>query len=96
MEGLAGSLRGLGTGRQPSLWERLPEVRVPTLLVVGEEDGKFTRVAYEMTKRLPEARVVVVPGAGHTVHLENPAGFAAALEEFLNSAESKPFGNPIP
>jgi len=79
--GLAGALRGLGTGALPSLWDRLSEVRVPVALVVGERDEKFTVVAEKMARGLPEANVVVVPDAGHAVHLEAPERVAAVIRE---------------
>lgn len=76
---LAACLRGLGTGRQPSFWDRLGEVRAPTLLLAGGEDEKFTRLARAMGKAIPEARVHVVRGAGHTVHLEAPEAWLDAV-----------------
>ena len=80
---LAGSLRGVGTGHLPSLWDRLEELSAPTLLLVGEEDAKFVEIARRMEKRIPGARSVVVPGAGHTVHLERPDAWLAAVVAFL-------------
>ena len=80
---LAASLRGVGTGALPSLWDRLEDVPVPTLLLVGEEDGKFTGIARRMTERMPRASLVVVPGAGHTVHLERPDAWLSAVLGFL-------------
>ena len=77
--GLAAALRGLGTGALPSLWDRLPEVRAPVTLVVGERDRKFSAIASDMARRLPVAEVVVVGHAGHAVHLEAPARAAAAI-----------------
>ena len=77
--GLARALRGLGTGALPSLWRRLPDVRVPTALVVGARDERFLAVAARMASALPEADVAVVPGAGHAVHLEAPAAVARAI-----------------
>jgi 2-succinyl-6-hydroxy-2,4-cyclohexadiene-1-carboxylate synthase len=79
--GLARALRGLGTGALPSLWERLGDVQLPVTLVVGERDTKFTAIAEQMALSLPRARVVVVPGAGHAVHLEAPERVAALLAE---------------
>jgi 2-succinyl-6-hydroxy-2,4-cyclohexadiene-1-carboxylate synthase len=76
---LARALRGLGTAALPSLWERLREIRVPVALVVGERDEKFRAIAAEMAAKLPDAAVVVVPGAGHAVHLEAPDATAAAV-----------------
>jgi 2-succinyl-6-hydroxy-2,4-cyclohexadiene-1-carboxylate synthase len=71
-EGLANSLCGMGTGAQPSLWPRLPDMRLPVRLVAGELDMKFVQIGQEMAAQLPQATLHVVPGAGHTVHLERP------------------------
>ncbi|NLF64314.1 MAG: 2-succinyl-6-hydroxy-2,4-cyclohexadiene-1-carboxylate synthase [Chloroflexi bacterium] len=70
--GLAGSLRGMGTGVQPSLWERLGELRPPTLLLAGALDEKFVGIARKMARAIPEATLDLVPDAGHTIHLEQP------------------------
>ena len=56
--GLANSLRGMGTGTQPSLWERLPELKIPTLLMAGELDTKFVGIASQMYDLLPEAQMM--------------------------------------
>lgn len=86
--GLAGSLRGFGAGAAEPVWERLCEIAVPTLLVVGEKDDKFRRLAAQMVERIPAAEIAVVPAAGHNTHLENPSAFAARVSEFLNSASA--------
>lgn len=91
---LAAALRGLGTGALPSLWERLGEVVAPTLLLVGELDGKFVEIAERMATRIPDARVVVVPGAGHTVHSERPVEWLAAVTGFLGSTAVPAGENP--
>jgi 2-succinyl-6-hydroxy-2,4-cyclohexadiene-1-carboxylate synthase len=77
--GLAAALRGLGTGVLPSLWDRLPALEIPVTLVVGERDAKFRATAEQMAAALPDAALRVVPGAGHAVHLENPAAVAAII-----------------
>ena len=77
--GLAAALRGLGTGALPSLWDRLGELTIPVELVVGERDAKFRATAERMAAALPDARLAVVPGAGHAVHLEAPAAVAAII-----------------
>jgi 2-succinyl-6-hydroxy-2,4-cyclohexadiene-1-carboxylate synthase len=74
--GLARALRGLGTGALPSLWGRLDELKMPVTLVAGERDQRFTSIARQMAKLIDEVDVVVVPGAGHAVHLEAPEGVA--------------------
>jgi 2-succinyl-6-hydroxy-2,4-cyclohexadiene-1-carboxylate synthase len=77
--GLAAALRGLGTGVMEPLWQRLPELRIPVALVVGERDAKFRALAERMAAALPDATLHVVPGAGHAVQLERPAAVAALL-----------------
>ena len=85
--GLADSLRRCGTGAQPSQWDRLGELgarRLPVLLVVGEHDAKFRAIAEAMAAAIgPSASIAVVPGAGHTAHLEQPAAFLATARPFL-------------
>jgi pimeloyl-ACP methyl ester carboxylesterase len=61
------------------LWERLGELTLPVTLVVGERDAKFRALGERMTARLPDARLVVVPGAGHAVQLEAPEAVAYQL-----------------
>jgi 2-succinyl-6-hydroxy-2,4-cyclohexadiene-1-carboxylate synthase len=77
--GLAAALRGLGTGALPSLWKRLGDLGMPVELVVGERDKKFQVIAGLMAPALPAARVHVVSGAGHAVHLEAPEAVAEVI-----------------
>jgi 2-succinyl-6-hydroxy-2,4-cyclohexadiene-1-carboxylate synthase len=83
--GLINSMRGLGTGVQPSLWHKLDQISCPTLLVVGENDHKFTGIALKMAASMRQVRVSIVDGAGHTVHLEKPNEFDHLLLNFLQS-----------
>jgi 2-succinyl-6-hydroxy-2,4-cyclohexadiene-1-carboxylate synthase len=85
--GLRSALRQLGTGAQPSLWDRLAEVDVPVLLIAGARDAKFTGIAREMKARLPHAHLEVIPDCGHSPHLEWPQRTAAALIGFLTLSE---------
>jgi 2-succinyl-6-hydroxy-2,4-cyclohexadiene-1-carboxylate synthase len=77
--GLARALRGLGTGALPPLWGRLSELSMPVVLIAGEEDGKFSAIASSMAAAIRAARVLIVPGSGHAVHLEDPAAVADAI-----------------
>jgi 2-succinyl-6-hydroxy-2,4-cyclohexadiene-1-carboxylate synthase len=81
--GLANSLRGMGTGAQPSLWEQLPGLSVSTLLLAGALDEKFKIIAEQMATYLPKATVAIVPDAGHTIHLEQPQAFQTQVINFL-------------
>jgi pimeloyl-ACP methyl ester carboxylesterase len=80
---LAAALVGLGTGKLPSLWDTLARIETPTLLIAGELDAKYAEIARRMSRRMPNARAVVVSGAGHTVHLEAPAAWLDAVVGFL-------------
>ncbi|TFB13807.1 2-succinyl-6-hydroxy-2,4-cyclohexadiene-1-carboxylate synthase [Filobacillus milosensis] len=77
--GLALSLRTMGTGEQPSMWNRLKELNVPALLITGEKDNKFTSLNESMKKKLPEAEHHVISNVGHAVHLENPEIFGKII-----------------
>ncbi len=90
--GLAGSLRGAGTGAQPSFWHDLGDVTAPTLLLVGDEDPKFRAVAMRMGAGLPRSTMEVVPDAGHAAHLENPGHVVATVREFLDEVDDLPRG----
>lgn len=83
-EGLANSLRGLSVGAQESLWERLPYIHVPTLLIAGQLDEKFTTIARRMDQALPHAALEIVEDAGHAVHLEQPEKFDEVILGFLH------------
>ena len=93
--GLAYALRRLGTGAQEPLWDRLATLRPPTLLVAGALDAKFAAIATEMAAAIgPRARVALVPGAGHAVHLERPGELAALVEGFLDPSRPGPPAGP--
>ena len=77
--GLAASLRGMGTGTMEPVWDRLGELTMPAVVVTGERDAKFRALGERLADGLPDARLVVVPGAGHAVHLDAPAAVADAL-----------------
>jgi pimeloyl-ACP methyl ester carboxylesterase len=62
----------------------LPKIAVPTLLIAGERDQAAPlKTMQRMAETIPGSRLVVIPGAGHMVHLERPAEFRAALLPFL-------------
>ena len=81
-QGLANSLRGLGTGMQPSFWGQLAKLSTPTLLLAGELDPKFTEIARQMAAQLPQATIITVAQAGHTIHLEQPLAFQQQVLAF--------------
>ena len=88
-DGLAGSLRGAGTGAQPSYWHDLAGIAAPVLLVVGDEDPKFRAIAMRMAAGLIRSAIEVVPGAGHAAHLENPDHVRAAITELVDEVDGR-------
>ncbi|MXV93546.1 MAG: 2-succinyl-6-hydroxy-2,4-cyclohexadiene-1-carboxylate synthase [Chloroflexi bacterium] len=84
--GLAKSLRGMGSGAQPSLWAELPSLQAPTLLVVGGLDDKFRRINAAMQDAIPDAWLEIIGDAGHNAHLEKPGKFTRLLMAHLAAA----------
>jgi 2-succinyl-6-hydroxy-2,4-cyclohexadiene-1-carboxylate synthase len=91
--GLASSLRGLGTGTMAPLYDRLGQATCKTLLIVGELDQKYRTFGEHLASALPDARLVVVPKAGHAVHLEQPVVFGHTVSDFLESRSSVESGS---
>jgi pimeloyl-ACP methyl ester carboxylesterase len=68
----------------PKLKHRLHRIKVPTLLIWGEHDGIVTP-AYGVSycKLIPDARLALIPQAGHLPQIEQPQAFLAELRQFL-------------
>jgi 2-succinyl-6-hydroxy-2,4-cyclohexadiene-1-carboxylate synthase len=81
--GLATSLRGAGQGSMEPLFDRLRDIRCPTLVVAGAEDPIGCRRAGAIAAGIPDARLTVIDGAGHVPHLERPAAFRRLVLSFL-------------
>jgi 2-succinyl-6-hydroxy-2,4-cyclohexadiene-1-carboxylate synthase len=79
--GLAEALRAYGPGVMTPVWDRLGELTMPVTVIVGERDTKFMAFAERYLKLLPDARLVVIPGAGHGIPREAPRELAAAIME---------------
>lgn len=86
-EGLAASLRGMGTGAQPYLGDRLADLALPVLVMAGEEDAKFAAIGRDLARAIPSSRLTLIPNAGHTPHLEQPQRWASALDAFIAESE---------
>lgn len=64
----------------------LPEIAVPTLVVVGQEDEMTPpAVARALTDAIPSAAMTVIPGAGHLAPLEAPTAVTRVCAEFLEA-----------
>jgi pimeloyl-ACP methyl ester carboxylesterase len=80
--GIADALAGLAARADST--PTLREIRVPTLVVVGEEDTITPLAEAEILRRgIANSRLAVVPRAGHLSNMENPAEFSRAVSAFL-------------
>lgn len=75
-------------GPVPTVIDALPSIRVPTLVLVGERDADYLRAADVMAARIPGAKRVAIPGAGHCANLEETDAFDRAVLDFLAGLSS--------
>ena len=73
---------------EADLRDVLPRVRVPTLLLYGDNDVRAPLdVATALRAAIPESRLVVLPGVGHVSSVETPDVFNQHLRAFLSDAQ---------
>lgn len=85
--GLARAARGMLTQRDARVIESLPGVAVPSVVIVGAQDTPFLAASDYMAAKIPGAKKIVVEGAGHSVNIDKPEAFNAALMGFLKDVE---------
>lgn len=71
------------SGPAPATLDRLAELAAPTLVLVGALDTAYLRAAEVMTARIPGAKNVTIPNAGHCVNIEQAEAFNRAVLGFL-------------
>jgi len=84
--GLARAARGMLTQRDSRVIESLPHIKVPSVVIVGANDTPFLAASDYMAAKIPGAKKVVIPDAGHAANIDQPAAFNQALLEFLQGA----------
>ncbi len=84
-QGLAHAARGMLAQQDASVIDSLPDIRVPTLIIVGDRDTPFIAPSEYMVKKIPGAQIEVIAGAGHSSNLDQPAAFNKVILEFLDS-----------
>jgi 2-succinyl-6-hydroxy-2,4-cyclohexadiene-1-carboxylate synthase len=87
--GLANSLRGAGTGCEPSVIDLLGGIVVPTLVIAGALDQAYVEHGRAIQVGIPHSSLEVVEGAGHAVHFEKPDALADVTRAFLRKIESR-------
>ena len=84
-QGLAHAARGMLAQQDSRVIDGLASIRVPTLIIVGDQDTPFLAPCEYMAKKIPGARLEVIAGAGHASNLDQPEAFDRALLSFLDS-----------
>lgn len=74
----------LSPGRQTPLWDCLPHLPMPVLLLSGTLDSRYAHISQKMAALIPNARTLSLPAAGHNVHAEQPQAVQAALQQFYD------------
>ena len=82
--GLARAARGMLTQRDAGVIASLPDIRVPSIVVVGSQDTPFLAASDYMASKIPGARKDVIDGAGHAANIDRPEAFNAAILAFLD------------
>jgi pimeloyl-ACP methyl ester carboxylesterase len=82
-QGVAHAARGMLAQEGSQVIDGLPTIRVPTLVIVGDQDQPFLAPCEYMAKKIPGARLEVIRGAGHASNLDQPDAFNRVLRDFL-------------
>jgi pimeloyl-ACP methyl ester carboxylesterase len=93
--GLALAARGMLAQRDARVIESLPDIKVPSLVVVGADDTPFLAASDYMAAKIPGARKVVIPNAGHAVNIDQPQAFIDAVLPFLDHLAAEAAGKTV-
>lgn len=88
-KGLALAARGMLTQRDAGVILSLPDIRVPSIVVVGSEDTPFLAASDYMAAKIPGAKKAVIEGAGHAANIDQPEAFNAAIVGFLDRLKAQ-------
>lgn len=90
LDGAAFTMRGVQSQR-PSLFDLeadLREITVPMLVLTGDEDEPCLIPNIYLKRTVPSAALQILPNTGHTINIEEPAAFNAAVSDFLAQVEA--------
>ncbi len=88
-ERLTHQLRVLGQGAQEPVWDRLRGLTVPVELAAGALDDKYVGISRDMARAIgTNARLTVVGGTGHALHLQEPDAARAMAERLRHRVTS--------
>ncbi len=86
--GLANSLIGFGSATMPSVRHQLVNLALPTLLLTGQKDAKYSAIGKEMSQQIPNCNHYILAGCGHRVHVDDPDQYASRIRSFIESQQS--------
>ncbi|ARM31479.1 2-succinyl-6-hydroxy-2,4-cyclohexadiene-1-carboxylate synthase [Prosthecochloris sp. HL-130-GSB] len=84
---LALALKKMSTGRQPSYWNCLENIRLPLLFIAGEKDTKYVEIGRQMVNLCPDSILEIIPGCGHTPQFEQRRMVTGRLLNFFNTLD---------
>lgn len=87
-QGLANAAKGMLTQRDAGVITSLPDVKVPSIVIVGSEDKPFLAASDYMAAKIPGAKKAVIDGAGHAANIDKPEAFNEALLGFLKGLKT--------
>lgn len=82
---LSNSLQFMGIGKQPSLWEKLKNNKIPLLLLVGENDKKFVDINTKITQLCKFSQLQIISNSAHNIHWENTLEFVQHIRIFFTT-----------
>jgi pimeloyl-ACP methyl ester carboxylesterase len=96
-KGRANTMIGVQSRRAPMFERRdeLANMAMPVLVIAGDEDDSTLDVSVFLKRTIPRCGLMMVPKTGHTINLEEPALFNAALENFLHAIERGRWGPSV-
>ena len=82
-DGLARAARGMLAQKNSAVIESLPNIKVPSIVIVGANDTPFLAASDYMAAKIPGCKKAVIPGAGHAANIDQPKAFNEAVLGFI-------------
>ncbi len=82
-DGLARAARGMLAQKNSAVIESLPNIKVPSIVIVGANDTPFLAASDYMASKIPGCKKAVIPDAGHAANIDQPKAFNEAVLGFI-------------
>jgi proline iminopeptidase len=83
MWGADGEFTVDGNLKEVEYVDRLSEIKVPTLIIVGEHDESDPKMSKEMHEKIAGSQLVILPNSGHMTFVDQPARFLKVVQDFV-------------